>query len=121
MPRTCLIAAYDPWLLQLLRVFTEESGFRVVQVHEAQDVLPTIEREEPAAILLQVDLPGRVMGRELLHMLNQNPCASHIPVLAFSWQNINISELPDGVTALLQEPVTYDAFVDALAKAGITC
>jgi len=121
MPRTCLIAAYDPWLLQLLRAFTEESGFRVVQVHEAQDILPTIEREEPAAILLQVDLPGRVMGRELLHMLNQNPRASHIPVLAFSWQYESISELPTGIAAFLQEPVTYDAFVDALAKVGISC
>ena len=121
MPRTCLIAAYDPWLLQLLRVFTEESGFRVVQVHEAQDVLPMIEQVEPAAILLQIDLPGRVKGGELLHELNKNPHANQIPVVAFSWQDECISELPDGVAALLREPVTYDAFVDALEKAGITC
>ncbi len=120
MPRTCLIAAYDPWLLQLLRAFTEESGFRAVQVHEAQDVLPMIQREEPAAILLQIDLPGLVMGRDLLQALNQNPQANHIPVLAFSWQYEGNHDLPCGVTAYLQEPVTYDAFVDALQKAGIT-
>jgi CheY-like chemotaxis protein len=121
MPRTCLIAAYDPWLLQLLRVFTEESGFRVVQVHEAQDVLSMIEQEEPEAILLQTDLPGRIMGRELLEVLNQNPLAHHIPVLAFSWNNEGIGELPVGVAAYLQEPVTYDDFVEALKKAGLIC
>lgn len=121
MPRTCLIAAYDPWLLQLLRVFTEESGFRAVQVYDAQDVLPMIEQEEPAAILLQIDLPGRIKGGELLQALNQNPHANHIPVVAFSWQNENIRDLPNGVVAYLQEPVTYDAFVDALQKVGVTC
>lgn len=121
MPRTCLIAAYDPWLLQLLRVFTEESGFRVVQVHEAQDVLPMVEQENPAAILLQIDLPGRIKGGELLQVLNQNPLLKHIPVLAFSWQNEGAGDLANSVAAYLQEPVTYDAFVDALHKAGITC
>lgn len=119
MSRTCLIAAHDPWLLQLLRIYTEESGFRVVQAHEGQDVIPMIEREEPAAILLQVDLPGQIKGWELLHLLNQNPHVSHIPVLAFSWQNEPVSDLGNGAAAYLQEPVTYEAFVDALRKAGI--
>jgi DNA-binding response OmpR family regulator len=118
MPRTCLIAAYDPWLLQLLRIYTEESGFRVVQAHEWQDVMPMIEKEIPAAILLQVDLPGQINGPELLHTLHKSPLANRIPVLAFSWQNEGISEMDD-VAAVLQEPVTYEAFVDALRKLGV--
>lgn len=119
MPRTCLIAAHDPWLLQLLRIYTEESGFRVVQAHEGQDVLPMIEKEQPVAILLQVDLPGKIDGWELLHVLNQGPQSTHIPVLAFSWQNEGIGELVSGAAAYLQEPVTYETFVDALRKSGI--
>ncbi len=119
MPRTCLIAAHDPWLLQLLRVYIEESGFRAVQVHEGQDVLPMVEKEEPAAILLQVDLPGQIKGWELLNILNQNPRSKPIPILAFSWQNEDVGELMDGAAAYLQEPVTYEAFVDALRKVGI--
>ncbi len=119
MPRTCLIAAHDPWLLQLLRVYIEESGLRAVQVHEGQDVLPMIEKEEPAAILLQVDLPGQINGWELLDILNQNPRVKPIPILAFSWQNEGVGELVNSAAAYLQEPVTYEAFVDALRKAGI--
>lgn len=119
MPRTCLIAAHDPWLLQLLRVYTEESGFRVVQAHEGQDVLPMIEKEIPAAILLQVDLPGQIKGLELLKVLQKNPLANRIPVLAFSWQGEGDSEMANEASAFLQEPVTYESFIEALRKLGI--
>jgi DNA-binding response OmpR family regulator len=119
MPRTCLIAAHDPWLLQLLRIYTEESGFRVVQAHEGQDVLPMIEKEDPAAILLQIDLPGQIKGVELLSVLQKKPLANRIPVLAFCWQNEGSGEVAAGAAAYLQEPVTYEAFVDAFRKLGI--
>jgi two-component system, response regulator, stage 0 sporulation protein F len=118
MPRTCLIAAHDPWLLQLLRVYSEESGFRVVQAYEGQDVLPIIEKEVPAAILLQVDLPGQIKGIELLNVLHTDPLANRIPVIAFSWQNEGASEM-EKAAAYLEEPVTYEAFVDTLRKLGI--
>ncbi len=118
MPRTCLIAAHDPWLLQLLRVYSEESGFRVVQAYEGQDVLPMIEKEVPAAILLQIDLPGQIKGIDLLDVLHSNPLANQIPVLAFSWPNEEAGEM-EHTAAYLQEPVTYEAFVDALRKLGV--
>jgi hypothetical protein len=58
---------------------------------------------------------------ELLDVLNHNPLVSHIPVLAFSWQSEGAGKLSECVAAYLQEPVTYDAFLDALHKAGVTC
>jgi CheY-like chemotaxis protein len=121
MSRACLIVAYDPWLLQLLRIYIEECGFRVVQVHDGQDVLPVVAKEDLAAILLQVDLPGKIKGKELLKVLHQDPQAHHIPVFAFSWQNEDLNELAQSTATNLQEPVTYDAFVDAFRKAGIQC
>ncbi len=122
MPQTCLIAAHDPWFIQLLRIYTEESGFRVVQAYEGQDVMPLIHRENPVAILLQVDLPGQIKGWELLDALKRDPAIERIPILVFSWQNSDgMKELAEGAAAYLQEPVTYDAFVDALRKAGICC
>ncbi len=122
MPQTCLIAAHDPWFIQLLRVYSEESGFRVVQAYEGQDVLPLVLQEKPATVLLQIDLPGQVKGREVLRLLKRDPTASRIPVLAFSWQDqADASDIEDIVTAHLQEPVTYKAFVEALAKAGVQC
>lgn len=122
MPQTCLIAAHDPWFIQLLRIYSEESGFRVLQVYEGQDVLPMVLSEKPAAVLLQIDLPGQIKGRDVLHLLKRDPATCRVPVLAFSWQaQDEVEDLEEIVAAHLQEPVTYEAFSEALERAGVDC
>jgi CheY-like chemotaxis protein len=120
MPLTCLIAAHDPWFIQLLRIYTEEMGLRVTQAFVGQDVLPMIHKESPSVILLQVDLPGQLKGWEVLNTLKADPTTNHIPILVFSWQSHRtVEDLAEGASAYLQEPVTYDSFVEALGKVGI--
>jgi len=120
MPHTCLIAAHDPWFIQLLRIFSEESGVRVVQAFEGQDVLPLALQEKPAIVFLQIDLPGQVMGQEVLKLLKRNSATAQIPVFAFSWRaQERLDEIIGDITGFLQEPITYEAFVDALTKAGV--
>jgi DNA-binding response OmpR family regulator len=123
MPLTCLIAAHDPWFLQLLRIYSEESGFRVVQVHEGQDVLPMVHQEHPAAVIMQADLPGRIKGREVLHSLKSDTQAHHIPVVVVSWQgnpdDESGSSLLDEAEGSLREPVTFENFQDVLRKVGV--
>jgi DNA-binding response OmpR family regulator len=120
MLQTCLIAAHDPWFIQLLKAYSEESGFRVVQAFESQDVLPIIQAEKPVVIFLQIDLPGQVQSKDVLHLVKAEPAMSNIPVLVFSWQGNECGDI-QGATAQLQEPVTYEAFIEALNKAGIFC
>lgn len=120
MPRTCLIAAHDPWFIQLLRIYSEESGFRVVQAFEGQDVLPSIHKEHPQLILMQVDLPGQTEVMDVLKSIQSDFEAAAIPLLVFSWEGHGAAEDFRAVTtAQLTEPVTYDVFVDALVKTGI--
>jgi DNA-binding response OmpR family regulator len=118
MPKTCLIAAHDPWFIQLLKIYSEECGFRVVQAFDMQEVLTKALHEKPAAILLQSDLPGTVKSRDLLKLLHRDPNTSQIPVFVFSWQGL-ADEMTEGATAQLIEPVTYDSFVNALQAAGL--
>ncbi len=124
MPLTCLIAAYDPWFIQLLRIYSEESGFEVVQVYEGQDVLPMVQQVRPAVIFLQADLPGKIKGMDVLHTLKSDILACELPVLVFSWfgenTEVGATEQINGAAAHLQEPVTYATFQDALNKAGVT-
>jgi DNA-binding response OmpR family regulator len=120
MPQTCLIAAHDPWFIQLLRIYTEETGLRITQVFEGQDVIPMIRRESPAVLLLQMDLPGQIKSLEVLQSLKNDPKTSQIPVLIFSWQGM-VDGLVEGVATHLQGPITYEAFVEALRKVGIAC
>lgn len=122
MTETCLIAAYDPWVIQLLRVFTEESGFGVVQAFEGKEVLPLVRQVKPRVILLEAELPGNPRGRDLLHSLKVDPITQDVPVLIFSWQN-QATDKPQVQDShiYLREPVSYDDFVGALQKVGVCC
>jgi DNA-binding response OmpR family regulator len=122
MPNSCLIAAHDPWLIQLLRVFANGSGFEVIQAFEGQEVLPLARQALPVVILLQMDLAGQLRGWQVPHELKAIPDTQKIPILAFSWTGQNLDEgIKDGSVTFIQEPVTYETFVNALNKLGIIC
>lgn len=124
MPLTCLIAAHDPWLIQLIRMFVEESGLRAVQVYAGQDVLSMVRQEHPVLVLMQADLPGTVRSRDVLRDLQGDPDMGEIPVLLMlPHPNLREDqqhlEMAQHAAATLSDPITYDAFQDALRKAGI--
>jgi len=121
MSKSFLIAAHDPWLIQLLRVFTHGSGFDVIQAFEGQEVLPIARQTLPIVILLQMDLAGQRRGWEVAQELKAAPDTQKIPILAFSWTGQNPSEFSvDDTVTFIQEPVTYESFINALNKLGIT-
>ena len=122
MSKSCLIAAHDPWLIQLLRVFAHGSGFNVIQAFEGQEVLPLARESLPVVILLQMDLAGQLRGWDVPQDLQATPDTQKIPILAFSWTGQNLNEVPGNDTVtFIQEPVTYELFVNALNKLGIIC
>jgi PleD family two-component response regulator len=122
MSKSCLIAAHDPWLIQLLRVFANGSGFHVIQAFEGQEVLPLAREALPAVILLQMDLAGQVRGWDVPRELKTIPETKKIPILAFSWSGQNPNEDPENETVtFIQEPVTYESFVNTLNKLGLVC
>ena len=122
MSKSCLIAAHDPWLIQLLRVFAHGSGFDVVQAFEGQEVLPLAREALPVVILLQMDLAGQLRGWEVPQELKATPDTQQIPILIFSWTGQNLNEVPESNTVtFIQEPVTYESFVNALNKLGVAC
>jgi CheY-like chemotaxis protein len=120
MIQTCLIAAHDPWFIQLLRIFAEESGFQVVQAYEGQEILPILQQEKPEVVLLQMDLPGTVKSSEVMIKIRTDPAIRSTPILVFSWQGDNFGEI-EGASARLIEPVTYESFLEALQMVGVHC
>jgi DNA-binding response OmpR family regulator len=120
MSKSCLIAAHDPWLIQLLRVFAHGSGFQVIQAFEGQEVLPLARETLPVVILLQMDLAGQLRGWEVPQELKATPDTQKIPILAFSWAGQGLNDVPGNDTVtFIQEPVTYESFVKALNELGI--
>lgn len=122
MSTSCLIAAHDPWLIQLLRVFANGSGFEVIQAFEGQEVLPLARQNLPIVILLQMDLAGQLRGWQVPRELKAVPDTQKIPILAFSWTGQNLEKEVEGDSVtFIQEPVTYESFLNALNKLGIIC
>jgi DNA-binding response OmpR family regulator len=121
MPRTCLIAAYDPWIIQLLRVFTEKSGFNSILAYEGQDVLRLAAQSSLDFIVLEANMPGMVSGWDVIHRLKADSATRHIPVLAIGWQDERTEGKVEGNIILLQGPTTFEEFLDGLTTAGVIC
>lgn len=82
-PGTVLVVDPDPDILQSTGQLVEEMGYLVLRLAEADDVLETVDREQPDLVLLEVKMPGlNVAG--LLAALRSNPRTSRIPVAFFS-------------------------------------
>ena len=119
--KCCLLAEHDPWTIRLLRVYLEKCGFGVVQAFEGQNVLPLAMETRPTAILLEGDLPGTLESTAVVGRLKANPKTCDIPIILFAWlDRTSALGLYAGTDGYLQKPVTYQAFVDAIAEIGIS-
>ncbi len=120
LSQACLIVAHDPWFIQLLRIYSEEIGLRVLQAYDGQDVLPVVHRESPVVILMEEDLPGKIKTLDLLRALREDPVSKALPVLVFSWRNQVYRQdyLPYAAT-FLEAPITFEVLVAAVREAGV--
>jgi DNA-binding response OmpR family regulator len=121
MGRTCLIAEADPFIARLLQRFAEESGLRAIHARVGQDVLEMIQQFQPALVILDPELPGKIRGWDIAHSLRSEVVSCTIPLISCSWlTEIEVLALIGEVQGNLQKPdLHYEDFIEALNKAGI--
>src|SRR2546426_193790 len=102
----------------LVRAVLEAAGYLVV---DAEDGLAGIEaaiREEPALILLDINLPG-VDGYEIVAILKSFPNLASTPVIAvmaYAMQGDRQRTLVAGCDGYIQKPIDVDAFPRQVAE-----
>jgi len=102
----------------LVRAVLEAAGYLIV---EAEDGLAGIEaaiREEPALILLDINLPG-VDGYEIVAILKSFPNLASTPVIAvtaYAMQGDRQRTLVAGCDGYIQKPIDVDAFPRQVAE-----
>jgi signal transduction histidine kinase/CheY-like chemotaxis protein len=102
----------------LVRAVLEAAGYTVV---EAEDGLAGIEaaiREEPALILLDINLPG-VDGYEIVAILKSFPNLASTPVIAvtaYAMQGDRQRTLVAGCDGYIQKPINVDVFPRQVAE-----
>jgi len=102
----------------LVRAVMEAAGYLIV---DAEDGLAGIEaaiREEPALILLDINLPG-VDGYEIVAILKSFPNLASTPVIAltaYAMQGDRQRTLVAGCDGYIQKPIDVDAFPRQVAE-----
>jgi len=118
---SCLIAEADPFIASLLIRFAESSGLECARARTADDVMELTRRVKPAVIIIDAELPGDIIGWEIMRALKLDEVTGHIAQISCSWLNEpEVRGLVGGVTGHLQKPdFTYNDFERVLRAAGV--
>jgi two-component system, cell cycle response regulator DivK len=100
-------AMYAAWL--------QVSGYRVVEASTAADALASALAEPPAAILMDLSLPG-VDGIEATRQLKADPRTRHVPVLAITGHVEAHVAAAAGCDAFIVKPSPAPDVVDAIGR-----
>jgi CheY-like chemotaxis protein len=98
----------------LLEKMVAGHGYRIV-ASGPQAAVSDARRLRPAAILLDVLMPGRD-GRDVLRELKTDPGTSGIPVIVLSV--VDAGEVPDLADGYLAKPVRQDRLLGLLEEHG---
>jgi two-component system, chemotaxis family, chemotaxis protein CheY len=119
--RLCVIGESDLFLARLLQRFAEKSGLAVQHARTGEEVLDLARREQPALIVLEPELPGKLRGWEAAQALREDPSTSAIPLIICTWLvEAEAQALVGALITHLQKPdLHYEGFLAALDAAGV--
>ena len=99
---------------EILERHLARSGFRTHSVTSGAEVLTAVKQERPAAILLDVMMPG-LDGWHVLRALRDNPKTSDIPVIMQTVLDERHFAYTLGADGYLKKPVRRDDLLSAIA------
>ncbi len=114
--RVLLSVDDDPSVAPLLEKMLAGEGYRVVASASAGAAVADCRRVRPAAILLDILMPGRD-GRDILRELKGDPATSDIPVIVISV--VDATEVPPEADGYVAKPVKKDHLLRVLAEHGV--
>jgi CheY-like chemotaxis protein len=118
MATTVLVVDDDPVTLKMLIGGLRQQGYQVLTAVDAMQAMMAAHRNSPAAILLDIMLPGGG-GRDVLRRLKSNTQTQLIPVIAMS--SSPDAKLPEQILAagadeFLPKPVDLARLREALQR-----
>ncbi len=112
-----LVCDDDPSVLEVLRATLEERGYQVVTAASGEVALQHAARYHPAAILLDVLMPG-TSGLDIAAALKQQAQTSDIPIVILSVLSPQEADaIPPQVVDWLRKPATEASLFGALERA----
>lgn len=103
--------------LDLLTAYLAGAALQVTTARDGQSGLEAVRRVRPAAVLLDIRLPG-IDGWSVLQALKDEPDTRSIPVIVVSIVDERARGVAMGAAAYLVKPVTRDDLLGALVAVG---
>jgi signal transduction histidine kinase/CheY-like chemotaxis protein len=114
---TVVVVEDDRRSFDLLRVYLEGVGARVVSARDGVEGLDTVRRLSPAGVVLDILLPG-IDGWEVLARLKADSATAPIPVVVVSMLDERGRGFALGASEYLVKPVSKDQLLAALYRAA---
>jgi signal transduction histidine kinase len=114
---TVVVIDDDRRSIDLLTVYLEAAGLRVVSASDGRRGVELIQALQPAIVVLDILLPG-LDGWQVLESLKADPATAAIPVVVVSILDERGRGLALGATEYLVKPVSREGVLDALARCG---
>jgi signal transduction histidine kinase/DNA-binding response OmpR family regulator len=112
---TVVVVEDDRRSFDLLRVYLEAAGARVVSARDGEEGLDTVRRLNPAGVVLDILLPG-IDGWEVLARLKADPATAAIPVVVVSMLDEPGRGYALGAAEYLVKPVAKEQLLAALHR-----
>ncbi len=121
VPCRCLIAEPDPFIASLLLRFAESSGLACVRAKASDDVMELARQLKPAVIIIDAELPGDMIGWEIMRALKLDEATRPIALISCSWlSESEVRSLVSGLAGHLQKPdFPYNEFERVLRTTGV--
>jgi CheY-like chemotaxis protein/anti-sigma regulatory factor (Ser/Thr protein kinase) len=110
-----LVIEDDPGAVRLLRTYLEGAGYSVRAATDGETGLLQARKSPPAAIVLDVLLPG-IDGWEVLRTLKADPLVRDVPVIIATVVEEHGVGLALGAVDYFLKPVARSALLDRLAR-----
>jgi signal transduction histidine kinase/DNA-binding response OmpR family regulator len=114
---TVVVVEDDRRSFDLLRVYLEAAGARVVGARDGEEGLDTVRRLNPAGVILDILLPG-VDGWEVLAQLKADQGTAQVPVIVVSMLDERGRGFALGAAEYLVKPVGKEQLLAALYRAS---
>jgi signal transduction histidine kinase/DNA-binding response OmpR family regulator len=114
---TVVVVEDDRRSFDLLRVYLEAAGARVVSAGDGEEGLDTVRRLSPAGVVLDIVLPG-IDGWDVLAQLKADPGTAAIPVVVVSMLDEPGRGFALGAAEYLVKPVGKEQLLAALYRAA---
>jgi CheY-like chemotaxis protein len=119
MSRRLVLVDDDHAARRMLRRVLERSGYEVLDAADGAAGLALVRAERPAAVLLDLRMPGELSGIDVAREIRADPSIAATPIIVVSAStHLDARQLVEqvGCDAFVEKPVDFDELDATLAR-----